>query len=140
MENRRDFFALVGAALAAGGATSASAKVVDDVRGAERAQTLEHPFGVQRIYYQGATDMLKVFEGGALSLKAGMEPHPPHTHEEEEIMIVTEGTGEISVDGKITKVAPGAMMYTASNSPHGIKNTGAEPLLFYYFKWIKKDS
>ena len=140
MENRRDFFALVGAALAAAGAPSAAAKVTDDVRGADQAQTLEHPFGVQQIYYQGPTDMLKVFEGGNLRLKAGMEPHPPHSHEEEEIMVVTEGTGEISVEGKITPVAPGAMMYTASNSLHGIKNTGDEALLFYYFKWIKKDA
>ena len=137
MDNRRHFFTMMGAALAAAGAPSAQAKVTDDVLGTGKAQKLEHPFGVQHIYYQGPTDMMQVFEGGSLSLKAGMEPHPPHKHPEEEIMIVTEGSGEISVEGEITAVSPGSMMYTGGNRLHGIKNTGKKPLLFYYFKWQK---
>ena len=66
-----------------------------------------------------------------------MEPHPPHKHQEEEIMLVTEGSGEIYVQGEVTQVGPGSMMYTNANELHGIKCTGAEPLLFYYFKWLK---
>lgn len=137
MENRRHFVAAMGAALAAAGAPSAQAKVTADVLGSDKAQTLEHPFGVQHIYYQGPTEMLQVFEGGSLSLKSGMAPHPPHKHPEEEIMIVTEGAGEISVEGEITRVGPGSMMYAGGNRLHGIKNTGKESLLFYYFKWQK---
>jgi mannose-6-phosphate isomerase-like protein (cupin superfamily) len=137
MENRRQLFAMLGAALAAAGAPSANAKVTDNVLGSDKAQKLEHPFGVQHIYYQGPTDMLQVFEGGSLSLKSGMEPHPPHKHPEEEILLVTEGSGEISVEGEITKVGAGSMMYTGANRLHGIKNTGKAPLLFYYFKWLK---
>ena len=128
---------MLGAAFAAAGAPSANAKVTDDVLGSDKAQKLEHPFGVQHIYYQGPTDMLQVFEGGSLSLKSGMEPHPPHKHPEEEILLVTEGSGEISVEGEITKVGAGSMMYTGANRLHGIKNTGKTPLLFYYFKWLK---
>jgi quercetin dioxygenase-like cupin family protein len=64
-----------------------------------------------------------------------MAPHPPHQHPEEEIMVVTEGAGEISVEGKVTKVAAGAAMYCGANKLHGIVNTGKAPLLFYYFKW-----
>jgi len=137
MDNRRHFFTMMAAALAAAGAPAAQAKVTDNVLGTNKAQKLEHPFGVQHIYYQGPTDMLQVFEGGSLSLKSGMEPHPPHKHPEEEIMIVTEGTGEISVEGEITLVGPGSMMFTGANRLHGVKNTGKAPLLFYYFKWRK---
>jgi quercetin dioxygenase-like cupin family protein len=50
-------------------------------------------------------------------------------------MVVTEGAGEISVEGKVTKVAAGSSMYCAANKLHGIVNTGKAPLLFYYFKW-----
>ncbi len=128
---------MLGAALAAAGAPSAQAKVADNVLGSEKAQKLEHPFGVQHIYYQGLTDMLQVFEAGSLDLKSGMSPHPPHKHPEEEIMIVTEGSGEISVEGEITKVGPGSMMFTGANRLHGIVNTGKTPLMFYYFKWLK---
>ncbi len=138
MDNRRDFFALMGATLMAAGAQPASAKVMDAVKASPEAQTLEFPFGVQQIYYQGPTDMLAVFEGGNLRLNPGMVPHPPHQHPEEEILLITEGTGEISVEGKTTQVAPGSMMFAAANTLHGIKNTGSEPMLFYYFKWAKK--
>ena len=72
---------------------------------------------------------------GSLRLKAGMTPHEPHKHPEEEFMVVTEGTGEISMEGKITKVGPGSMMYCGANKLHGIVNTGKTPLLFYFYKW-----
>jgi len=137
MEDRRQFFTLVGAALAAGGAQPAAAKLPDQVRGFAEAEKLEHPFGVQHIHFQGPTDMLSNLEGGSLALKPGMEPHPPHQHPDEEIMLVCEGTGEISVEGEATQVGPGSMMYTAANKLHGVMNTGTEDLLFYYFKWVK---
>ena len=73
---------------------------------------------------------------GSLQLKPGATPHPPHQHLEEEIMIITEGTGDITCDGKVTKVAPGTSMYCAAGKLHTIVNTGKTPLLFYYFKWI----
>ncbi|MBY0522036.1 MAG: cupin domain-containing protein [Gemmataceae bacterium] len=73
---------------------------------------------------------------GQFRLKPGLEPHPIHKHPEEEIMIVTGGTGEISCDGKTAKVGAGSVMYTAPNAPHGIKNTGTDVLTFYFVKWI----
>ena len=39
------------------------------------------------------------------------------------------------MEGKITKVGPGSMMYSAAQRPHGIVNTGKTPLLFYFYKW-----
>ena len=72
---------------------------------------------------------------GSLLLKPGMTPHPPHQRPEEEFMMITQGTGEISMDGKITKVGPGSMMYAAAGRLHGIVNTGKAPLLFYFYKW-----
>ncbi len=141
MHDRRLFFTMASAALGVtmtpGGTPAARATIGADVKTGANARTLEHPFGVQQIYYQGPTNELSVFEGGNLQLKPGMEPHPPHRHPEEEIMLVTEGTGEISVEGEVTRVGPGSMMYTNANELHGIRNTGPEPLLFYYFKWLK---
>ena len=141
MQDRRFFFAMasaaVGATMAPGGTPGAQAAIGAAVKTGGKAEKLEHPFGVQHIYYQGATNELSVLEGGSLRLKPGMEPHPPHKHQEEEIMLVTEGSGEIYVQGEVTQVGPGSMMYTNANELHGIKCTGAEPLLFYYFKWLK---
>ncbi len=137
--NRRKLF--LSMASAAAGTTvaipAAKAGITADVRTAGKSEEIAHPFGVQHIYYQGSTNDLKVFEGGSLRLCPGMEPHPPHQHPEEEIMVITEGSGEIYVEGDVTHVKAGAMMYTNANDLHGIKNTGSEDLLFYYFKWLK---
>ncbi|MBL8227998.1 MAG: cupin domain-containing protein [Bryobacterales bacterium] len=100
-----------------------------------QAKLTKEPFGDLRIYFDGATDQIRAMTAGSLRLKPGMSPHPPHTHPEEEFMVITEGTGEITLDGKVTKVGPGAMMYCAANKSHGIVNTGKTPLLFYFYKW-----
>src|SRR5205823_7233720 len=75
------------------------------------AKLTKETFGDLRIYYEGPTEQLKGMTAGSLRLKPGMSPHPPHQHPEEEFMVVTEGTGEMVVDGKKTNVGPGSMMY-----------------------------
>ena len=116
---------------------AAGAKLPDAVIAADAAKLTHETFGDARIYFDGPTDQLKSMTAGSIRLTAGQEPHPPHQHPEEEIMLVTEGSGEIVVEGKTTQVSPGAMMYSAANKMHGIRNTGKTPLTFYYFKWIK---
>jgi mannose-6-phosphate isomerase-like protein (cupin superfamily) len=102
---------------------------------AKNAKLTQEPFGDQRVFFEGPTGQIKSMTAGSLQLKPGMSPHAPHRHEEEEFMIVTEGTGEIVIDGKTFPVSPGSMMYCESNRLHGIVNTGQAPLLFYYYKW-----
>jgi mannose-6-phosphate isomerase-like protein (cupin superfamily) len=93
------------------------------------------PRGEVGLYFNGQTATTRDFVVGIFRLKPGAEPHPIHTHSEEEILIVTSGTGEISCDGQTTRVGAGSVMYTRANAPHGIKNTGTEPLIFYFVKW-----
>ena len=100
-----------------------------------QAKLTQEPFGELRIYFSGATAQVRSMTAGSLRLKPGMSPHPPHDHDEEEFMVVTEGTGEIMIEGKVTPVAPGSMMYSAAGRTHGISNTGKSSLLFYFYKW-----
>ena len=100
-----------------------------------KAKLTKEPFGHLRIYFDGSTDQLNAMTAGSLKLKAGMSPHPPHQHPEEEFMVITEGAGDLLVDGKTTKVGAGSMMYCAGNKLHGITNTGKTPLTFYFYKW-----
>jgi mannose-6-phosphate isomerase-like protein (cupin superfamily) len=90
------------------------------------------------VYYNGPTDQLSGVSAGACILDPGASPHPPHQHPEEEFLIIGEGTGEIECDGKVTNVGPGAMMYCAGNTMHGIINTGKTPMTFYWSKWLAK--
>ncbi len=93
-------------------------------------------FGDVRMYFEGCTDLLEWMTAGGLVLEPGQSPHPPHQHPEEELILVAEGTGEISVGDGVKQVGPGAMMYCAGNKMHGIRNTGSTPMLFYFYKWL----
>ena len=114
---------------------AAADKLPNGTRAADQANVETLPFGDQRTYYDGPTDQLHGMTAGSLLLKPGMSPHPPHQHPEEEFMVISEGTGEISVEGNVTRVSPGSMMYCAGGHLHGIVNTGSKPLLFYFYKW-----
>ena len=58
-------------------------------------------------------------------LAPGKAPHAPHRHSHEEIVMVREGTLEITIEGKVTTATPGSVVYVASNDFHGWKNSGA---------------
>lgn len=116
-------------------AAAAGSKIANGTVDKSQAKVTHEDFGDIRVYHEGRTDQLGSVTFGSLLLKPGMAPHPPHQHPEEEIMVITEGSGEISVEGKVTKVASGSSMYCAAGKLHGIVNTGKSPLLFYYFKW-----
>lgn len=96
------------------------------------------PGAAAYVHYNGPTDQLSTMCTGMCVLDAGATPHPPHQHPEEEFMIVASGTGVIEVDGKPTAVSQGAIMYCGANVLHGITNTGATPMTFYWSKWIAK--
>jgi mannose-6-phosphate isomerase-like protein (cupin superfamily) len=98
------------------------------------------PVGQLGIYLSGDTAASRKFVTGRLVLDPGKSPHPPHTHLEEEVMIIESGTGDLICDGKTTKVGPGSTMYSAPNVPHGIVNTGSTPIVFYFIKWAHGES
>jgi hypothetical protein len=98
------------------------------------AKLTHESYGDLRIYLDGPTGQLRALTVGSLALKAGMVPHPPHQHPEEEIMLVTEGAGEITVEGKTYAAAPGSMMYCSGQRMHGI-TAGPHGLTFYFYKW-----
>ena len=90
------------------------------------------------VHYNGPTDQLSGMCTGMAVLDPGASPHAPHTHPEEEFLIVSEGTGEILCGDTTTAVGPGSIMYCAGNVLHGIVNTGKVPLTFYWSKWLAK--
>jgi len=94
-----------------------------------------NPVGTIGLYVSGETPASTKFVTGRFVLDPGKTPHAPHTHVEEEVMIVESGQGMIFCDGKTTRVGPGSVMFTTPNAPHGITNTGTTPLVFYFVKW-----
>ena len=115
-------------------AQAQQAKLESIVIDPRTAKLTHESYGDLRIYFDGPTDQLRSITAGALDLKPGMVPHPPHLHPEEEIMLVTDGSGEITVEGKPYPAAPGSMMYCAAGKMHGI-TAGPHGLTFYFYKW-----
>ena len=137
--NRRTVLGTMAGFLAASQVLQA-AEVQSSLLESGQARLEQHPFGNQRTYFAGSTAGLKSLVVGSLIVNPGQEPHPPHTHPDEEILIVTEGSGQITMNATASSVGPGAVMYVAPNFLHGVRNTGSTPLTFYYVKWIAKAS
>ena len=51
-------------------------------------------------------------------------PHPPHHHIHSEMWLIREGTVELTVEGKRTRMGPGSVGFVRSNEEHGIQNVG----------------
>lgn len=136
MWNRRAFLGASTAALPfiAGFASAQQAHLQSLVIDPATAKLTHESFGDQRIYFDGSTEQLRALTVGSLALKAGMVPHPPHQHPEEEIMLVTEGTGVITVETKSYDAGAGSMMYCSAQRMHGI-TAGPNGLTFYFYKW-----
>jgi quercetin dioxygenase-like cupin family protein len=55
-------------------------------------------------------------------LAPGAMPHPAHHHAHEEVFLVREGTLEVTITGRASRLGPGSLAYVASNEEHGIRN------------------
>lgn len=114
------------------------ARLPDTVLNAGDVAAESYPGCTVFSYFNGATDQLKGMSTGRVVLEPEASPHEPHRHSEEEFMIVASGTGEIVCGDATTQVGPGSIMYCAGNVLHGIRNTGSEPMTFYWSKWTAR--
>ncbi len=58
------------------------------------------------------------------TLAVGATPHAPHRHVHSEMWLIREGTVELMVEGKRTRMGPGSVGFVRSNEEHGIQNVG----------------
>ena len=58
-------------------------------------------------------------------LAPGLAPHPPHSHPHHELLILREGTLEVTIKGNTQQLGPGSIAYIASNDHHGWRNIGS---------------
>lgn len=64
-------------------------------------------------------------------LDPGQAPHAPHKHVHEEIFMLREGTIDMTISGKTTRLTPGSVAYIASNELHGLVNGGTEAAHYF---------
>jgi ketosteroid isomerase-like protein/quercetin dioxygenase-like cupin family protein len=68
-------------------------------------------------------------------LPAGQTTHAPHTHPNEEVIVIREGTLEAFQNGKLTRVGPGSVLFMASNQPHNVVNVGDTTAVYHVINW-----
>jgi XRE family transcriptional regulator, regulator of sulfur utilization len=91
--------------------------------------------GAVRQIFRGPTATLDELELHVTTLNPGLASHDPHTHANEEVVIVKEGTVEWFVGGQWKRVGPGSVLFAASNQPHGIRNVGSTPATYHVINW-----
>ena len=91
---------------------------------------------IRRQIMEGSTTSLAHFEAHTSTLEPGQAPHPPHTHaDEEELIIVKEGQVKITINGVSKVMGRGSIAYAIPGEEHGIENTGNTQATYYVFKY-----
>ena len=92
-----------------------------------------------RPFLDGPTGSMERLDGHYSILDAGASPHPPHVHEEEELIVPLSGEVVIvrEADGELYEsvIGAGAFTYHASNRPHTIRAVGPGPSTYLVLKW-----
>ena len=65
------------------------------------------------------------------SLGPGQMPHAAHRHVHEEIVMLQSGMLDVTIEGKLTRVTAGSVVYVNSNEEHGWKNPGPERAQYF---------
>ena len=104
--------------------------------GAQNAALFSKTYSFDQIPVEtsGANQLRQVLDGEThagvrielheTALPPGGAPHPPHHHVHEEMILIREGTMEVTIAGRSAKLGPGSAAYVASNEEHGWHNAG----------------
>jgi len=93
------------------------------------------PKGEGRFVADTRTPTFEKFEMHVTTLNPGMEPHPPHKHPNEELVLLDKGTVEALVNGEWKRIGPGSVIFNASNVLHGLRNVGDAPAQYHVVSW-----
>ena len=91
--------------------------------------------GSVRSFFKARTATLEELEVHVTTLDPGKQPHPPHRHPNEEMVIVKQGTVEVLVNGEWKRVGPVSVIFNASNQLHGLRNVGSEQAIYHVINW-----
>lgn len=96
------------------------------------------PQGSRRTVFAAPTATLDELEYHTTTLNPGQSPHPPHTHANEELLIIKSGEVEAFVNGEWKKAPTGSLVFYATMVPHTVRNVGSEPATYHVVNWAAK--
>ncbi|HEV2214712.1 MAG TPA: cupin domain-containing protein [Terracidiphilus sp.] len=139
--SRRDVFAVLPAFAATGAFAFAEAhsgskpEMGSDVFDWNAIPVHPKPYGSARPFFSAPTATLENLELHVTTLNPGQQPHAPHRHPNEEMLIVREGAVEALSNGTWKPAGPGSVIFNASNQLHGVRNRGTVPAVYHVINW-----
>jgi quercetin dioxygenase-like cupin family protein len=128
--SRRDLSRLL-PALAAAGAAGQSQVLASQMHRYEDLIVQVNGPNRGRPILEGQTHAGVPIELHETELAPGQMPHPAHHHVHEEMILVREGTMEVTIAGKSAKLGPGSVGFVASGEEHGWRNVGTERARYF---------
>jgi quercetin dioxygenase-like cupin family protein len=92
--------------------------------------------GMSRAVVRERTATLDELEMHITALPPGKTTHPPHTHPNEEVIIIREGTVESFQNGVVRRLGPGSIIFQASNVSHNLTNVGDTTAVYHVINWM----
>ncbi len=96
--------------------------------------------GARRTVFAAPTATLDELEYHSTTLAPGASPHPPHTHQNEELLIIKTGEVEAYVNGEWTRAPEGSLVFFATMVPHTVRNSSTTPATYHVVNWAAKGS
>ena len=94
-----------------------------------------HAKGGVRQLFDRQTTMLNRFDIHITTLNEGLLSHDPHTHKNEEIILMLEGNAEMQIDTTHQKANAGDAVFLGSMVLHNLSNIGKIPCLYFAIQW-----
>jgi len=94
-----------------------------------------HERGGVRQFFDRPTAMFNRFDIHVTQLNVGFKSHEPHTHVNEEIILMLDGNAEVQIGTTHQKANPGDVILYGSNILHNITNVGSIPCLYFAIQW-----
>ena len=91
--------------------------------------------GGVRQFFDRPTAMLNRFDIHVTQLNEGFKSHDPHTHKNEEIILMMEGNAEMQIGTDHQKANAGDVVLLGSNVLHNLTNVGKTPCLYFAIQW-----
>ena len=91
--------------------------------------------GGRKNFFNRPTSQLEKFEMHTTALNPGLESHAPHTHKQEEIILILRGNVKMHIAGQLYPAEPGDVVFLSSGVSHALLNTGTEQAEYFAFQW-----
>lgn len=94
-----------------------------------------HDKGGVRQFFDRKTVMMNRFDIHVTTMNPGLKSHDPHTHRNEEIILMLQGNAEMQIGTEKHKTNAGDVVFLGSNVLHNLTNTGTVPAIYYAIQW-----